>query len=462
MKNRTDHLLPNPVILTCYRQSSKHPRGKGKGYKGDATEPVASCFVSPGTAVEFFVDTTFNGKSFRSNGSARNPVGGKQSNVLFADGVATTTISAWAHVYSPTTKDTQPISNLAVTARIADPSQGSLLDGLDAATAVTGTTDTDGWAQFTFRAAPSSAATTGGNTSDARVDITVGADSSPVVLSSTDVFSYGTFDFRNLPVTLENVSLSGLTAFQIYGVFFNYGADKPLGPSFLASLFFKGRDAFIDTNGNCSITSIDCAFEAGDAWYTATACPACDLYSSQPTVSAAQEFANVAQEHQTSAFLLLLMAEREQHLLTKDELPDASVLDWAMGYGDRSRLRDQVENAAAALGRFRAEPTYPVNSYPPGSVLDVAVPTDSPFFFPSYDVPISQYPAGFTKMIGLASGQCGFPDDVISRYNVAFETPNRANYVLWRFNSWIQACREGGGNRIAIPILNRLHGLLGQ
>ena len=65
--------------------------------------------------------------------------------------------------------------------------------------------------------------------------------------------------------------------------------------------------------------------------------------------------------------------------------------------------------------------------------------------------------------IGHAEGadECGLPDSLVSRYNVAFGVDDRANYVAYRYNNWIQVCGAGGGNRVLRSVLNHLHDRLG-
>jgi hypothetical protein len=448
--------------LTSNKTVKAPKRQKGRGKAKRAALPITQCVLDPGYVVEFFVDTTFDGKTFHQDGSGRNPAGGQQPNVLYADGTSITQVSAWVHAYSPTTRDTPGVENFQLGARITDLANGALLNAGAATTSIVTSTDANGWAQFSFQAAPISAASNG-IVASAKVEIVSPLDPTQGVLNSTNVYSYGTYDFRNLPVTNADLNAPGLSVEQIQSVFEEYltGSDS----SFLANLFFKGRDAFVDTAGLCQAGSTNCDFDPvlDTQWYTATACPGCDLLTPGiAPISAAQTFFNVAQARNISAFTLLAMAQREKGLLKAPSMPDSRTLDWAMGVGKvPTKFLDQIEAAAAAIRTWILEPAYPLP--PPGLAQSFPVPADGPFFFPSRDVPIINLLVGTTKMVGYQMGQCSRADDAIDRYNVAFSVPNRANYVLWRYNSWIQACTEpeGGGNRYLVAIVNRLH-LLSQ
>jgi|GEM_PF-4760110 len=431
----------------------RKPKGKARALRFQET--MATCLLGPGLVVEFFVDTTFNGKSFHQDGSGRNPAGGQQPNILLADESSVTQVSAWLHVYTPGILDTAGVPNVPLAAKVANLANGGLLGaGGSTVTSASAITDASGWAQFTFRAAPLSAAADG-RVANAEISIFDPQDPSQAsIAKSTSVYSYGAYDFRSLPITNADLFSPGITAGRIQTIFESYSSHG----SFLANLFFKGNDAFIDSAHRCQPGSTTCDFDPvlDTEWYSAGVCPACDLFAPNLTpVPAAQRFFEIAESQGINAWILLAVAEREKSLLTVGSMPSSKTLDWAMGVGTAGgKFVAQIEAAAELFNVWLGETTYP-------PVQSAPVPPDGPFFFPSRDVPIMDLPVGTTKMVGYRMGQCSFSDRAIDRYNVAFMIPNRANYVIWRYNSWIQACTEpqGGGNRLLRWIANKLHAL---
>jgi hypothetical protein len=134
-----------------------------------------------------------------------------------------------------------------------------------------------------------------------------------------------------------------------------------------------------------------------------------------------------------------------------------------MGYGKVSDFLAQIKSLVNVTATRKTENPYKVPDFPGKPTQSVPVPQDGPFFFPVADVPISQYPNGYSLMLGYMPGQCtGVLDPDILTYKVAFALPNRANYVLWRYNQFVQVCtddRGSGGNRTLTSVINKLHGM---
>jgi hypothetical protein len=90
----------------------------------------------------------------------------------------------------------------------------------------------------------------------------------------------------------------------------------------------------------------------------------------------------------------------------------------------------------------------------------VPVPADAPSFFPSWDVPIAATPLEQILKIGLSTSEVDCArkrdEDVEERVNVAFEVLTRADYVVYRYNSWVQACQAGGGNQLLPEIISKI------
>lgn len=384
-----------------------------------------------------------------AHSAPRNPVGGKQPNLLYADGEAATKISAYVETPESDCTSRTPVSGQPLEATVEDQTTGTLLTG-------TATTDPTGWAQFDFSAAPGSS-TPGGSVADAKVTLTAVIGQSRIPLASTHVFSYNEYDFLNLPITLADLTAPGLTTAQIQHVFESYDNQ----PSFLANGFFKGKDFFIDAAGRCAQNSqTACDFDPQDPWYAVTDCPACDLHNAALTpVSAAQAFQSAAAENQINPFALLARAQLEQGFLARSTLPSVAALNWAMGDGPASTFLDQIGSAAATYRNRMSDAVYAPTGAP--------IPADGPFFFSTREVPIDK--VNYLQVIKIghssASSACSVAEAAVPlREHVAFTSPNRANYVLWRYTPWVQVCAPpaGGGNRYMSAIVNKLHSLLVQ
>jgi hypothetical protein len=432
-------------------------RPQGLAIARETTRSWAQAEIAPGIAVAVFVDTMPNGKSFHSDGSSRNPAGGHHPNLLYADGTSTTIVSAWIH-YCTADDSTEAggVPNFRVVATVADLTNGALLDNGDASTSVTTTTDANGWAQFTFQAAPHESAPTG---MVAKAEVKVSAEAYPTAsLASTDVFSYATYDFRNIGLTAGELSGPGLTVDRIQYAFQNF---VPGQPSFLAHFFLKGETAgFLDIQHRCDPGATGCTALETDPAYDPTG----SGDHVNPTIesrSAAQAFFDAAHQEvdgvdiNINPFVLIVRAQKEQSLLGSTILPSTLVLSKAMGYGRPTWFKKQLQDAALGHKRYRDEMVYGNTGEP--------VPMDGPFFFSSTDVPISLCEWRKVLKIGLSPEEGELQKDerfILGRSNVAFTATSRTDYVLFRYNNWVQVCQPGGGNRLFRQVMEQLRGVL--
>jgi hypothetical protein len=75
---------------------------------------------------------------------------------------------------------------------------------------------------------------------------------------------------------------------------------------------------------------------------------------------------------------------------------------------------------------------------------------------------------GESLKIGYRAGECqGLFDEQIHTYRLAFAVSDKPNYVMWRYNSFVQACTDlplsgGGGNRLTQGLLQKFHQKIGQ
>ncbi len=454
------------VPIAIYPQGSMPPPGlalsapaRPKGvffvYRSGTNDLLAKCVLDPGIVVEFFVDTindgTNTGKTFHADNSAPDPLS-QQPNILFANTADSTLISAWAHTYSPNTKDTPGVPNVSLTAHVSDCTFGSLSSG--ACTDTTSQTDANGWASFAFTSTQSAGLSMGvvGTTA---VSVNMGGVATPV--ATTNIYSYNTFDFAHLSLTMSDLSNDtgnpGISVGQIQTIFTSYG-------SYFANATFKGTDFFV-----CDAASQSCTFDQA-IWFYAQDnedCPnsPCQLTDQTVTpVPAAQEFFQLAAANGVNAFMLLARIELEQSLLSTGA-PTSGQLSKAMGES-ASNLVDQLQRGGGTITNLRDDPN---------DTADLGIPISFPFFLGTEDTPIERYSFSHVVNVGTSAGNSGCSqssDSLIPRNGVGFGAWDRPTYVLYRYTNWVQVCGNstslslGGGNRSETAIVNRLHNILGE
>jgi hypothetical protein len=406
-----------------------------------AATPIAQAVTQGPVLAHFFVDTTANGATQLKDGTCThnappNPVGGRQQNLLFADGQSTTIISAFVESAAVNCMQRQPVAALEVGASIVDPATGTLVNA-------TATTDQNGWAQFTIRA-PAAATSTA--VLHAQVNLT--ANGTSLTSSPAHVYGFNAYPFQAMDVSMSDLSAPGITDAQVAAILNTAYAQ----PSFLTRFYFGGYDGFFDVDGNSQGAfrpGLDTLYDTdGDGLFNA---------GGLPVERAASVFVSVAQQNGINPLILLALAQRERTLISSDislGMPTVATLNLAMGYSSATNCRDQIEKAAAKISHDMKEATIRDEGL-------VDIPNAGPIFFYSYGgkVPMESAKPAKSLLIAYTADSCATGSPY---YLLAFALADRPNYVLWRYNAFVQACTNsplngGGGNRLLQGILVKFH-----
>ncbi len=411
---------------------------------------IAKCDTQGPVLGHFFVDTTLNGAEQLKDGSCihsvpPNTARGQRQNLIFANGAASTTVSAYVETPETDCGLRRPVIGQPVEAAVVDPATGSLVSS-------TATTDSNGWAQFEFTAPdiPQSTAVV-----DGQVYLT--SRGYPIATGLAHVYSFNAYQFQAMDISMGDLTAPGISDAQMDTIL-NTAYSQP---SFLTKTFFAGDDAFYDADGNGVYNpGPDPPFYDGDGDGVFNG-------GGEPIETARTVFANAARDAGLNPFILMVHAQREQQLISRSinanpPFPLASTLSKAMGIGS-SDFRDQIDASAERTAGYKTEPTIRNDG------LNFIDPLNGPVFFFSRLVPVESANFGESLKIGWAPGTCPYyPDSALIPYShrLGFRIPDRSSYVMWRYNSFVQVCTHspltgGGGNRLTQGLLNKFHQVLG-